>query len=899
MLAYQMIYTACGKDKTGAFSVWSQSKEITKAESDEIIKLMPYKKPKNAPYDPTPEDIKTLFPQKYGYFVLSSGRKCFAKSTYIGQVYSDLDGRSGNFIIHAYVFDNLEDCCPFGVPNSDLFLKELTYEQWHDAPAPENLPAVQISVKDNLTEDMMKRYLQDPQKADIFARILQSAMNCADNDKVVTFNASEDENKLIYALLGKLLPPKYFDKLTFSNQYSPQSEYSLQTNGVPPVKIRNVFDSSNSAVFNFEDEINLGNYAFNYERSLFADVPLGVYASEIVKSAATKSFFDTLKRVDDINAIMQKANCSADVALDIGNFLSGNYGWFRTVNALTETIDLVAKGGYKDKASCAKAIYATLVIDKKWGFDLSTAKALSFVYQNIDDKQRAEMLFEVINNLGAFGVTKTASPKEFLGKLQNSLPIDYRDLQRAMLYDASVHKMFAGANDVCLQYAYLDTLVASYDGKKDANFLEKAQTEMLNVLKKVADSGNMSTYKLYLERIQTLGAKAEEYFVFSSFPKLFDGKIENAQNLRFAFTVATSVLSNDDNKVKFVFGIVKNNLTSESLMTVYLSEYEKNKALFDTVETRLKSDKDAQEFLIRKDAYAFKTTTNLTKQTLDKYFKDFYLKGYDDGAFFARYQEYFATLRSDADKLKELFARYETFAKLDDKLFDVAKIVRFIYNGIFAVDMAELLKLNTTYININKINEIHQRVVAMNPSFALYKYDELFAVLLISNKLGKEALYKAIESDTVYGKIIDDMDGFASSYLNLIIKTYVEVQSSAKLMSTVVLKSLIYPVVMKVREFGVMLKEALKQVDANSFYVFMADIMAYGFNQKDEFANKLKKFATDYIEESSRSNNKKLFAKVEKTLSKEEYTAIKAFESQYSETHKSFFEKLFGKKKKK
>ena len=43
MKAYQMIYTACGQDRSGAFSVWSKSANVTKAECDEIVKLMSYK----------------------------------------------------------------------------------------------------------------------------------------------------------------------------------------------------------------------------------------------------------------------------------------------------------------------------------------------------------------------------------------------------------------------------------------------------------------------------------------------------------------------------------------------------------------------------------------------------------------------------------------------------------------------------------------------------------------------------------------------------------------------------------------------------------------------------------------------------------------------------------------
>ena len=94
MKAYQMIYTACGQDRSGAFSVWSKSANVTKAECDEIVKLMSYKRPPNAPYEPTEEEIRTLFPPKYAYILLSSGRRCVAKASYIGKVYSDLDTRN-------------------------------------------------------------------------------------------------------------------------------------------------------------------------------------------------------------------------------------------------------------------------------------------------------------------------------------------------------------------------------------------------------------------------------------------------------------------------------------------------------------------------------------------------------------------------------------------------------------------------------------------------------------------------------------------------------------------------------------------------------------------------------------------------------------------------------------
>lgn len=894
MLAYQMIYTACGKDKSGAFSVWAKSNEVDKKECDDIVKLMSYKKPKDAPYEPTPEEIKTLFPQKYGYFVLSSGRKCFAKSSYIGQVYSDLDGRSGNFIIHAYVFDSLDDCCPFGLPDADLFLRELTYKQWHDDPVPENLPPVNITIKDNLTEEGVKGYLKNSQNAEVFARILQSAIDCVDSDKVITFNGTEEEQKTVYALLGKLLPEKYVEKLTFSNQYSTQSEYALLSSGVPPIKIRNVF-GGNSAAFNFADEIAAGNCAFDLTRSVYADVQVGTYVREIIETALTKSYFDTLKRVDEINSIIKKTNCSPDVACDISNFLAGNFGYFGTVNALTATLELVVNYKYKDSATCARALYNSVVTDKKWGFDSSMSQLLKLVYQYADTEQKTQILVDVLNRLGSFGISKNQSPKEFLNNLQRSFPLDYEELRNAMLYNKAIYQMFSEATDDCDTYVYLDTLVSMYEVNSNVSFRKKAQEEMLKVFKKAAKANDLSTFGLYLERIQPLGTQAEQYFVVNAFNRLFDGKVASEQDLKLAFKIAAG-LKNTDNRLQFVAKIVKNNLNASYLMDVYLSECEKDKKLFEEVEKFLQNDKEAQVFFLKKNSYSFKIATTVTDKTLQKYFVDFYLKGYDDGTFYVKYKQYVATLTNDTSKLRELLSRYDVLSKLDDSFTDLLKLLRFIYDTILAIDVKELTKLNL--VEINKITAIHKRLLAANPSFVSSKYDELFALLLLQGKFGKDTLYKAVADGSVYGKTVGgDMEKFAVSYFGCVIKVYVEVQQSRKLPSSIVLKSLIYPVVMSVRNFGDAFKAAFAEIDANSFYAFMADVMAYAFNQQDEFATKLRNFVTAYVEEAARSDNKKLFTKVKALLTAEEYSKVAVFIDGYNETHKSFFEKLFGKKK--
>lgn len=325
MLAYQMIYTGCGKDRTGAYSVWAKSGSVTKSECDEIVKLMTYRKAPNTPYEPTEDEIKALFPPKYCYFVLSSGRKCVAKSTFVGKVYSDLDNRLGNFVIHAYVFDDLGNLNPFELISRDFFKTHLTYKEWHDDPAPTDLPAVEIASQHIASEQLALRWLVGERKQCVLS-LLQAVLDSVNSDATVVINDTEENQAQIYALIGMLLPSRLFGALTFCNQYQPQMDYTLTSVGVAPMKLRNVFIGS---PFNFQEEKDAGQYVFNFEKRICSEVAPKRYLTDIAYTLESgKGLFAALKKIEAINDIMGKTGCDADTAMAVYYLMQGNLGWF-------------------------------------------------------------------------------------------------------------------------------------------------------------------------------------------------------------------------------------------------------------------------------------------------------------------------------------------------------------------------------------------------------------------------------------------------------------------------------------------------------------------------------------------------------------------------------------------
>lgn len=895
MVAHQMIYTACGKDKSGAFSVWAKSDQVTKAECDEITKLMSYKKPKNSPYEPTPEELKTLFPKKYGYFILSSGRKCVAQTTYLGKVYSDLDGRSGNFIIHAYIFDQLDSLNPFDIIGSNIFKTELTYTEWHDQPAPDSLPSVDLQVQGSIRESELKAFLCNGDNAKAFASLLQAVISSVNSDKVVTFNSTEDEQKIIYKLLSILLPKEIFDKTSFVNQYSPQVEFILASNGVPPIKIRNIFEGGFSYSYNYENEIAEGNYAFNFERRLFANLQAGPYVNYLVNGLLNSTLFETLKKVDKVNDVTKQLNCDADTAVSVFALINQDFSAFATAKDFANALNLVVNANYIDKNAYAKKIYNDIIRTNRWGFGQDVKDIIDFVYKYGDDDCKNNLMIQVLNNLSVFGINESQSHENFLEDFKSKVPFSYDDLVNASAKSKLVGDALCRPNIAGLQFVYYDILINVLAKYQNGELARQTQTEMLRLLSKAVSDKNISLIKLYISRISRFGAKAQEWLIMTGLPQYFSQKAVSSNELRFAFEMVLAV--NDYAlQAKLANALIKVNINNADLLPIYLEVYDKNQNLFASLEKSMMADAEYKSFFIKKNAHVFKNTP-ATKQMLLKYFEDYYLKGFDSGIFLFKLKELVAQIRHEELKIKELLSWYASVSKLDNSFGDVVDVVQYIEKEIYANKLSDLVRLDSNGTRV--LYEINERLIAINPSMTSRKFEVLVLILLLQGRLGKDKLQDAIANNNVYaGLSAQQLDTFSSEHLHLAISAFVEVKKSNGFNLNNALIALLYQVVNKVTNYKTDLKTAVEKVGGNDYFVVMAQIMSYAFNQNNAFADKLKAFVKWYVENAPRAQYVKLFKKVETLLEKNELINVQKFIDEFMDNHKSFWDMLFGTKKK-
>ena len=895
MFAHQLIYTACGKDKSGAFSVWAKSDQVTKAECDEIIKLMSYKKPKNSPYEPTPEELRTLFPKKYGYFILSTGRKCVAQTTYLGRVYSDLDGRSGNFIIHAYIFDQLENVNPFDIIGSDIFKTELTYTEWHDQPAPDSLPAVNLQVQGSIRESELKAFLLKGDNAKNFANLLQAIIESVKGEKVVTFNSTEEEQKIIYKLISLLLPKETFDKTSFVNQYSPQVEYILATNGVPPIKIRNIFEGGSSYAFNYESEIAEGNYAFNFDRGLFANLQAGPYVKYLVNGLVNSTLFETLKKVDKVNEVTAKLNCDADTAVSVFAFISQDFSAFTCASDFTKALNLVLNANYIDKNAYAKKIYNDILRTNRWGFGREVKEIIDFVYKYGDDECKNNLMIQVLNNLSAFGISQSQSYETFFADFKANMPFGYDDLIGVASKTTLVGEALCKSNNDGLLFVYFDILVNLLGKFQSGLVTNNPQSEIIKLFRKAVAEKNTQLYSLQISKIARFGAQAQLWLVRTALPQYFEQKTTSADQLRCAFEIVLAV-KDSQAQAQLANLLIKINIDNTDLLPVYIDAYDKNQTLFDNIERSLVTRPEYKTFFGKKNAYVFKKMP-VSKQSLLRYFEDCYVQGLDSGVFLFKFKELIAQIRHEELKIKELLSWYPMIAKLPNSFGDVVNVIQYIEKEIYSNKLDDLLRLDSNASRL--LYDMNERLLAINPNMTSKKFEVFGIVSIMQGKQGKQKTQEIVVNNMVYvGLSAQQIELISRDYLHIMLNVFVDMRKTNGFNLNNTLVSLLNPVVARVTDYKNDLKTALEKVGGEDYFIVMAQIMSYAFNQQNAFADRLKAFVKWYVENSPRGLYTKLFKKVETLIDKNELINVQKFIDEFMDNHKSFWDMLFGSKKK-
>ena len=427
MLASQMLYTACGKNRTGAFSVWSKSSDITQAEEFEIRDKMVYKCPRGLPYEPTAEELESLFPKMLGYFQLSSGRYCLAQSSYIGRVYSDLDMRTGNYMLHAFVFDLPERFLPMTYIGSDIFRTALSYKEWHDDPIPETLERVELEpVGKGFSESDLAFFGEGNRLSDL-AQILQALLFEDVQTPVVLY----DEKKNLpywYRALSFFLPKKMQTELTFCTYFVPGTG-TVNVTGQPAAKnammrLRTVMPDTPAMFFDYASEIRRDKPVYNMvSAEKRADREVDRYITQML-SLAQNGIAPLATTIRSVEKISASYGVPLFTALECHDLCAGRMSRFSDIGHLSRVLGIICEKDGSDTtlSPIADNLWTYGVESGRWRLEGSLSDILRFIFEYSEIADKNAIVHSYVTSPDAFGVDENASAEAYAAAMHEKAP---------------------------------------------------------------------------------------------------------------------------------------------------------------------------------------------------------------------------------------------------------------------------------------------------------------------------------------------------------------------------------------------------------------------------------------------------------------------------------------------
>ena len=880
MLAYQMIYTACGKDKSGAFSIWSKSQELSKQECDEITRLMNYRKPRNAPLEPTREEILEFFPPKFAYFNLSSGRKCIAKSSYVGNVYSDMDGRSGNFVIHAFVFDQLADVNPFFIFGYDGFKSELTYKEWHDDPVPESLPQKEIRIAPDSGKGNLQYWIS-PSMKNNFSMLMEAVIRGAENNEEVVFVDSEERQRELYNAIGLLLPNNILEKTTFSTRYSMQAEYSFNSIGGVPVIIRNMTDIGVPNGLNLQEAIDSDKLVFAFDKNKFCNITVRPYVDGLIADLAGRGIEYARKEVDCIGQIMNKSKCDIDCAYSILKFINKDYSFFKTMNDFLTVLTKAREGGYIDPGAASLEIYNTVIKTGRYGRGREILPLLSQVYGMAPGSLRDAIIKDFFNALGDYIAVDNG---DIVASFNNAAPFSWDDFVGCVVRTGySVNGMAEFGKIRLLYLATLDAIRKNLGSRPDNERL------LIAAINRSVQKKDMEEISALIRDGKAKRNQFEMWVVDSVFRYHMEKTFPSAQELDFAFSLV-NVLQEDGPKEKCVLWIVQSNIRSPYLMDSYIRCERQNPSVFGRVEKQLTGE-DFRLFQTRKEMNQLRTESFVDAGKLDNYFSKYYKNKMDDGTYREVLGRYLKSLDGTM-KVKECLRQLGLLKDLPESFRDVLEIYKLIEREVYTASYDDLLDYNPE--DIRELSRLNGILVTRGCS-SVNGFAMLNALANLSFMFGKEETERLVFNGEIYRGLSEgQLSECIRDHLGKILKCYFTFRNGSCDVDALLL-NLFGEIFCFSDDNTDILIGGFKRLRDDYLHRILADFMYYACRNANQFSDALKSFIEKYLQSEKPGDAKRTVRSCKNLFNRAELAEVEPFIDGLSiqEEKAGFLDKLF------
>lgn len=360
-------------------------RDSTDVEESEICAVMKYKAPDNLPYTPSNEEIETLFPKIFAYFQLSSGRFCIAQSSYIGQDYTN---RWGNYIIHAYVLNDIGDLVPSRMIGADIFRTRLTDEELNAVSAPDSLPHVDMEYSgDALTEQEIKQFFDTPSRRETLKTLAQSACDAISSNKHISFADDLANMRTWITTLSMVVPKNILNQVYFST-------YATENSDLVTLSCKQITDSSSVYAQTYIPNDLICIDATRNDNNTTA---IGCYI-DAVCNKLFEGYYEGILCANSVNKSIEDYGCNNyDLAYKLTYVQKGELDYISSNDELLSIIDLLAKRGAENLTDIFEKVFFRYSSSEMYTGDSSSIAVFKVLYPHISAESKADLLMMYID----------------------------------------------------------------------------------------------------------------------------------------------------------------------------------------------------------------------------------------------------------------------------------------------------------------------------------------------------------------------------------------------------------------------------------------------------------------------------------------------------------------------
>ncbi len=676
MKALQYMYASWMNSPNRGFCKYSETPGITPEEATTIEKMMKYVARPGVPRGYTDDEL-LLHPINNSFFKLPSGRYCLAQSAYVGREDRGFagTGRFGNYLLHAYVFDELGDFVPMSHVGDSIFRRDLTTEEWQ-ATNPPPLPEVDIPAVGKLLSQAEVNDFFDARRTELLAQLVEAMIAARAGDKTVYFNDEHTNMKYWYKALAICLPLSYAGRLAF-NTYS-FSTQTLPTNVDPASRLSVVNTATSlepqipSPSINVQGEAAKGNFVIDLVRNVYTPVTPGTYARTIVEMFK-RGTFEALTYAKKIDGVLTKYGCSIERSIDVLAFAEGRLEHFPTIDAVLGVMSEI--GSAADPAMAASVrLIAERIVAGAYPFNQSLAEVIKkTVYPSVDNELKYKLIDFVFK--GALANAYGTTPEAYAESINRLMPCE-AVVTAAYLYNSGKVAGFMTERNPDRIYFLLSHTLSCYDAlePKYGDAVKAVLKDCISGYVKRADIASLDTiYRISAARV---GAYARAAFM----SVVNTDSVSGYPTDTFFILLGKLQLEVND-LVTAMHGAIRAWGTDDSFIGRYTAFAQANPQL----ESYLRSMPDCVGFFEKLDAQRFERE-RADLPALMKYLELMYPKAADSRIFENKLRQYLSTLNWQG-RIRDCLTIYNTYFKDKTTLTLTDKdrgVIYTVYNNVVA-----------------------------------------------------------------------------------------------------------------------------------------------------------------------------------------------------------------------